>query len=232
MLQKLNIFALSLLLAACSQQPVIDAAMQRYEGSMPANFSGSWERDYARGDDVNAVLAGIYRRQIRTTPDPGYPGAGPRMTMSNGNSSRPDMSSILPLAQLAELITRPEVLTISQDRNRISIARKDDFAMLCEFYDGVAKNTATAYGTEICGWDGAQLVSNLILPDGLQVTHRFTISQDARYLRVVTTVSSKTSRTPFTLNRYYRKFKAPESSFNCIETLSMKRVCSTGELDL
>ena len=140
------------------------------------------------------------------------------------------MSSLLALARLAELITRPDVLTISQNQNEISIERKDDFAISCAFYNGVAKGTNNSYGTEICGWDGEQLVSNLVLPDGLQVTHRFTVSRDGEQLRVVTTLSSSSSRVPFTLRRFYSKFREPASEFNCIETLSMKRVCSTGEI--
>ena len=102
--------------------------------------------------------------------------------------------------------------------------------MLCAFYDGVAKAIENDNGTEICGWDGSQLVSNLVLQGGLQVTHRFTISTDGQQMRVVTTVSSTTSRIPFTLRRFYSKFERPTSGFNCIETFSMKRVCSTTEI--
>jgi len=94
----------------------------------------------------------------------------------------------------------------------------------------VATGIENDYGTEICGWDGNQLVSILLLPDGLHVTHRFTVARDGLQLRVVTTVSSSSSRVPFTLRRFYTKFERPRSNFNCIETLSMKRVCSTGEL--
>jgi len=142
-------------------------------------------------------------------------------------SSR-DVASIMALARLTELITRPDVLTISQSEYEISIEREDDFALLCVFYDGVAKDTLSDYGVEICGWDGEQLVSNLVLPDGLQVTHRFTVSEDGENLRVVTTVSSSTSRVPFTLRRFYTKFVRPPSVIDCIETFSMKRVCDTG----
>ncbi len=192
---------------------------------MPANFSGSWQRNYARDDEVNAVLRDAYNRLIRTSPEqrrPAGSGADP--------SASKQMDSLLALARLAELITRPDVLTISQTRHEISIARKDDFAMLCAFYDGVAKAIENDNGTEICGWDGRQLVSNLVLQGGLQVTHRFTISTDGQQIRVVTTVSSTTSRIPFTLRRFYSKFERPSSGFNCIETFSMKRVCSTTEI--
>jgi len=218
---------LFLVVAACSRQPVIDEDMMRIDGAMPVNLAGSWERDYARSDDVNAALRAAYYELSRTSPDRQFSG-NPGATQPSSK----DTSALMALARLAELITRPDVLTISQNEHEIHVARKDDFAMLCAFYDGVAKGTESRYGTEICGWDRDQLVSHLVLPDGLQVTHRFTISQEGDALRVVTTVSSSTSRVPFTLRRFYTKFKRPTPDYECIETLSMKRVCSTGELVL
>lgn len=214
-----------LLLAACSQQPVVSDEMARVNGRLPADFSGSWQRNYARDDEVNAVLRDAYNRLVRTLPDQRRPAIAGTTTPASKQ-----MDSLLALARLAELITRPDVLTISQTEHEISIARKDDFAMLCAFYDGVAKAVENDNGTEICGWDGRQLVSNLVLQGGLQVTHRFTISADGQQMRVVTTVSSTTSRLPFTLRRFYTKFERPTSSFNCIETFSMKRVCSTTDI--
>ena len=215
---------LCLLLAACSQQPVIIEEMQHFEGAMSADLSGSWERNYALDDEVNAALQVAYNKLSRTMPDERFPGSpGP------GAPSSRDASKLLALARLAEEITRPDVLTISQNEHEISVARKDDFSLQCAFYDGVATGIENDYGTEICGWDGNQLVSILLLPDGLHVTHRFTVARDGLQLRVVTTVSSSSSRVPFTLRRFYTKFERPRSNFNCIETLSMKRVCSTGE---
>ena len=127
-------------------------------------------------------------------------------------------------------ITKPEVLTIAQDDYEIRVARKDDFAMSCSFYDGVAQRTDSPYGTEVCSWDGKSLISHLVLPDSLLITNRFTMSSDGNYLRVITTASSGATKTPFTLHRFYTKFEAPPRPFNCIETLSMKRVCSTGDI--
>jgi len=219
---------LSLSIVACSQSPVVDDEMMHFEGAMPADLSGSWERNYALDDDVNGALRQAYNRLSRTVPDQRYPPGTPGVAAPSAK----DVSSLLALARLAELITRPDVLTISQNEHEIRVARKDDFAMLCAFYDGMAKGIESNFGTEICGWNGKQLVSNLVLPDGLQVTHYFTISADGEQLRVTTTVSSTTSRTPFTLRRYYKKFERPPAEFNCIETLSMKRVCSTGEIVL
>jgi len=216
-----------LLIAACSQQPALEIADGSFGGPIPVDFSGSWERDYSRGDDIDTTLRYMYRQMTRAMADPNTSRRGPPMP----SVSQRDVDSIVALARMAEMITRPDVLTISQDEYQIVVAREDDFSMTCEFYDGVAKSTASDYGTEVCGWSGLQLVSNLILPDGLLVTHRFAISPNGHNLHVRTTVSSSTSRNPFTVNRYYMKFDPPESKFNCIETLSMKRVCSTGEIN-
>jgi hypothetical protein len=220
-----RVFALCLFAVACSEQPVIEPGMMRINGPLPADFSGSWQRDYALDDDVNAVLRDAYNRLNRSASDQQYSRApsGPVV-------SQRDASSLLAIARLAELITRPDELTISQNEREIFVERKDDYAILCSFHGGVSKASSSQYGAEICGWDGNNLVSNLVLPDGLQVTHRFTISPNGRQLRVVTTVASSTSRLPFSLRRFYTKFTRPTSSFNCIETLSMKRVCSTGEI--
>ncbi len=229
MMRSSIIAVLCLVLTACAppRKPVIDEYMMRIDGEMPADLSGSWERDYSRGDDVNQVLRDIYYYLSRTSADRAYTTRpGPVQPSSR------DMASVRALARLAELITRPQVLTISQNDSEITVDRKDDFSLMCAFYDGVAKGTDSDYGTEICGWDGNQLVSHLVLPDGLQITHRFDVSQDREQLRVITTVSSATARVPFTLRRFYRRFERLPPDFNCIETLSMKRVCSTGEIEL
>lgn len=228
MLRNWTICLPCLLLVACAPaRPVIDEQMMTIDGEMPADLSGSWERDYSRGDDVNQVLRDIYYYLSRTSADRAY--------TARPGSVRPsskEFESISALARLAELITRPQVLSISQNDQEITVDRKDDFSLLCAFYDGVARGTESDYGTEICGWDGEQLVSHLVLPDGLQVTHRFTVSEDRQQLRIVTTVSSSSARVPVTLSRFYKKFERLPPDFNCVETLSMKRVCSTGEIVL
>jgi hypothetical protein len=70
------------------------------------------------------------------------------------------------------------------------------------------------------------------MPDGLRVMHRFHVSDNRRELRVITTVSSKTAPMPITMSHYYWRFEKPPRKLECIETLSMKRVCSTGKLEL
>ena len=218
----------ALWLAACSSAPVVNDDMRRVQAPRPANFSGSWERDYSRGEDINGALRAAWYHLARTIPDQSYGRGGP---VAQGPSPQ-DYASLMALARLAEAITRSDVLAIYQDEHEVRVEREDDFALLCSFFNGRAKPTESEFGMEICGWDGANLVSSMALPDSLQITHRFTVSADRSNLRVITTVASQHSRVPFTLERFYRRYERPTSNFNCIETLTMKRVCSTGELEL
>ena len=203
---------------ACTSQPTIEPGAQSFSGGMPIDLSGSWERDYSRSDDVQAALNSTLRRVYRPQPDSAYP------------APTQNLDKVVDLARFADLITRFDVMTIEQNEYEIKISRKDDFTMLCEFYDGNAKRTESEYGAEVCGWNGQQLFSYLLLPDDLMVSNRYTLSGDGDSLHVATTVTSGATRVPFTINRVYMKFIPPESDFNCIETLSMKRVCSTGEI--
>jgi hypothetical protein len=218
----------ALLLAACTASgPVLDTTNPSFIGEMPADFSGSWERDYSRGEDAQGALNTLFRQRQRLMQQQSqFPGS----PQSNAGMSQREGKALVALARLVEEITRPDVLTISQDDYEIRVARKDDFDLSCSFFEGVAQGTDSAYGTEVCSWDGNSLVSHLVLPGGLTVTHRFTMSPDRNYLRVITTAKSSGTRTPFTLHRFYIRFEAPPNAFNCIETLSMKRVCSTGEI--
>lgn len=221
MLRTPSLFLLCLLVTGCVQQSVRDNATRSYLGVMPVDLSGSWERDYSRGDDVNKALGRLFRQLNRSAHSQQFPNyAGPVTPYA-------DVSSILALARLAELVTRPTVLTISQSEGEIRVEREGDFAMVCEFYGGVSRGVVTDHGTEVCGWTGEQFVSRLLLPDGLVVSHRFTIAPDRENMHVATTVSSSSTRVPFTLHRFYTRFEPLDSEYNCIETLSRKRVCST-----
>ncbi len=209
-------------LAGCAhEEPLLIEDAKYFEGAMPANFSGSWARDYSRGDNINKVWQNAYYEVARKRGRRGPGGTIP---------SDRDMSMLRPLARLAELITRPDELTISQSEYEILIERRDDFALMCAFYGGVAKPTDSSFAKEICGWDGDQLISLTEFHDGLTVVHRFDVSDDNKQLRVITTVSSDTAPMPFTLEHYYWRFNKIAGKYECIETLSMKRVCSTGRL--
>lgn len=228
MLRSWIVLALSFLVAACSQQPTRDSAARSYEDTMPTDLGGFWERDYWRGDDVNRALDLWFRRLNRATPDQrfvGYPG----LDNTGAIFSSQYVNSILALARLADEITRLRYFSISQTENKITVEREDDFDISCEFYDGVAQGAATSYGAEICGWNDEQFISQLMLPDGLFISHRFTVAPDSQNLHVSTTASSSTTGLSFTLGRFYTKYQPSPSQFDCIDTLSRNRVCTMGE---
>lgn len=227
-LRSWSTLALCLLVGACTQQPTRNAAVRSNQSSMPANLSGLWGRDYFRGDDVNRALEQWFRRLGRTAPDL-RPAGLPELDNAGTISSTQDVNSILALARLADELTRPRYFTISQTEHQISVERENDFDISCEFYDGVAQGARTPYGEEICGWNGDQFISRLILPDGLLVSHRFTVAPEGDELHVATTVSSRNTGMSFTLSRFYKKYEPSDSLFSCIDTLSRNRVCSTEE---
>jgi len=212
-----------LAVTGCVNEPVIDDDMLRVEGPLPADFSGSWERDWTRGNDVDGAFTIAYQQLARTTPDR-------QLDPDTGRSmpSQRDVNELVAAARLVEMITRPDLLTISQTEHEIRIERKDDYSLQCNFYNGMSKPLESGYGTEICGWDGDNLVSNLVLADKLQVTYRFTVSADRKQMRVMTTVKSPSARVPVTITHFYSRFDRLPPDYNCIETLSMKRVCGAG----
>lgn len=220
------------LLAACgSPGPTLDTTKPSFVGDMPVDLSGSWERDYARSQDVQGALNAMFQDRQRQVYQQQQLNSMSRAGPSNAGLSQREINGMVALARLVEEISRPDVLSITQDDVQIRIAREDDFALSCTFYEGIAQGTDSPYGTEVCSWDGSDLISHLVLPDGLVISRRYTISGDGQNLREITTASSSATRTPLVLHRYYLKFEAPARAFNCIQTLSMKRVCSTGELE-
>ncbi len=210
---------------SCGQPPTISESMQRVEGPLPTDFSGSWQRSYARDDPMNRVLQQAWDELSRSSQDQYM-----RNDMGLPPPSSRDAEVLMALARLGEVITRFDSMTIVQDEREIRIAREDDFALQCMFYDGAARRIENPAGAELCGWSGDQLVSQLVLPDGLEIVNLFTMSDDGQELRITTTLRSSVSRVPVTIRRFYRRYEEPASEFHCIETLSMKRVCSTSEI--
>ena len=220
--------AVSLPLLACTQQPPREVTVRNNQSSMRTDLSGLWGRDYFRGDDVNRALEQWFRRLRRPAPNL-RPAGLPELDNAGVVSSPRDVNSILALARLADELTRPRYFTISQTENEISVEREDDFDISCQFSGGAAEGPGNAYGQEICGWSGDIFISRLYLPDGLLVSHRYTVHPEGEELHVATTVSLRTTGMSFTLNRFYNKYEQSSSMFNCVDTLSMNRVCTTEE---
>lgn len=195
------------MLAACAKAPVLDA-----EPRPDVDFSGHWELDYARSDQLRENIDSLRRlteREARNrAPGPlvgphGFPGQGLR----GGTAPVMTPAAIIGLGHLTELIARTTVLVIEHVPDRIRITRQASFPLLCWFQGGRAQEQDDEWGTEYCGWRGDELVFAVRLPEGLEVEHRLSRSGSPDRLRLVTTVQTNAIPRPFTLTRVYQPFE-------------------------
>ena len=218
---------LLLLAAACS------SSQTRLEGqgSATVDFSGSWELDYSQSDNIQAELDSMVRelrRQAeRRNRNAAMTSQGPGAAVVLGGSGENSGASIMGLARMAELITRSPLLEIEQDERNIKAKREESFALSCEFHAGQLHSVETPFGTEVCGWDGHQLVFRILLPDGLNIQHVLTLGPQGRRINIATTVVSDKVSYPFTLNRVFNRFVPGNRGYRCTQTLSRGRVCTT-----
>jgi hypothetical protein len=221
---------LSVLLCACSS-PAPKRAVLKGDNTQQVNFSGSWEMDYSQSDNTQEKLDSIVRdlnreaqrRAQQGNMGQGSYGGGVVINSSGGNSG----SSIMGLVRMADLITQSPLLEISQDMNKVRVKREADFDLSCEFYPGELNRVETPFGTEICGWNGHQLVFKLLLPDGLSIQHVMTMGAAGQKLNIATTVVSSQVSFPFLLNRVYNRFVPGKSGYKCEVTLTRGTVCTT-----
>jgi len=193
------------------------------------DFSGAWERNYVRSDDIQRKLQSLVReirrdaeRRARSGMQQNRPSA-----VATENMARDSISSMVALAQMADLVTRSLVLEIEQDRASIRIGREDTFALRCNFHGGAAVSEENPLGRELCGWDQHQLVFHLYLPEGLNIQHRLTLGPAGRKLNIATTVVSRQVSQPFTVNRVFSRFEAGSQGIRCEETITRGKVCTT-----
>ena len=195
------------------------------------NFSGFWELDYSQSDNIQAKLDSLVRdlrkqSAQRVSAAGGYqqPTAGVIIGGPGGTNSG---TSIIGLAQMADLVTQSQLLEIEQDTHDIKVKREEDYALTCEFFPGQYHTVDTPLGKEICGWDGHQLIFKTILPEGLTIQQVLTMGADRRRLNIATTVISDRVTSPFTVNRVYNRYQPTDSGYSCKMTISRGRVCTT-----
>ncbi|MEQ9463079.1 MAG: hypothetical protein RJQ10_05430 [Haliea sp.] len=218
---------LLLLLAACSSQEQRQPTANR----VGVDFSGSWSLDYGQSDNIQVRLNGLVRELQRQAERRAQAGGGelrgPGAALMVGNAGTDSGASIVGLAQMADLVTRSQLLEVEQDPSQIRVRREGDFALDCDFHDGRPTVVETPLGSEFCGWDGHQLLFVLSLPEGLAIRHRLTLGPDGQMLNIATTVSSDRVSSPFTLNRVYRRMDPEAHGFSCEQTLTRGKVCTT-----
>jgi hypothetical protein len=203
------------------------------------DFSGSWEKDFGRSDNWEDELTRTLRiRQESAARQQSSPGsarirATPPISVGNINlpRSRGRGASIVDLARLAEYISRQSTINIVQTRDEIRIERSGEAALVCGVEYDLQRTFSSQHGVEVCGWEGQQLVFQIMLPDDLIIMHRFTVSSNQQVLNLLTSVYSKGGE-PFNLRQAFNKYQAPRDEFNCIQTLSRGQVCNQSGADL
>jgi hypothetical protein len=192
-----------------------------------ADFSGSWEMNYARSERAGDIMEALYTAQVREAQKRNRsPYRNREPAIAIGGSGGGSLASLVPLARFAEYITTSTIVEITQTDKGIQISRDKDFTLGCDFLQTTIDVEANPLGSEICGLDGRDLVLRLALPDKLDVLHRLTISPDGNELRIATTVSSGGLSRQFTINKFFYRFDAPPESFQCQFTLTRGNVCS------
>jgi hypothetical protein len=222
----LALVAVTLTLSACGTEPELPAGAGRTNGSV--DFSGDWEVDYSQSDNIRDR----YDMMIRELQRQAERRARGGVAQSNGSASLGAVGSgesLYALARMAELITDVQLLDIEQDEIEVSVKREGSFALQCEFHAGQLHRVETPLGSELCGWDGHQLVFHVALPEGLRIIHRFTLGPEGQRLNIATTVRSQQVSYPFTINRVFNRYDPESSGIRCKQTLSRGRVCTTEE---
>ncbi len=197
-------------------------AQQRLADTPVADFSGHWEVDYARSDSVQTQLNSTFsdiQRQARRQRDAAEKG------VTYQGLPLGDVDTILALAKMAELVTASDLLVVHQDIAFVRIDRENSFALVCDIREG--QTSGTQLGQETCWWDGQQLHFSIDLPEGLSIRHRFIRSADGALLAQRTRLSTRGRQRDFEVSRIFSRFEPGNRGYQCINTLSRGRVCST-----
>ena len=194
----------------------------RRTGPLRPDFSGSWEKDFARSDRREEEVQRTIDQLNREAQMQQRRSDGSAIGMSN---PRRGAGNVIANARLAELISRQTTMRITQTADEVRIERQGDAALVCSTANNVEDTFSSAHGTEYCGWDRLQLVFEIELSAGVLITHRFSVDTDGQTLSMLTTVADRNS-VPFNLIQFYNKYDAPEDNYDCVQTLSRGLVCS------
>ena len=169
-------------------------------------FDGHWEIDFSRSESPGDKLRYLYevtlsghRRRLAQS-DPRF-GDSPMMAMA-------DLQGLINLGRLAEQITRTSVLEIISNEATMEIHRDDNFTLRCESLQ--PETGMVNLGFARCEWHEEQLIVKQLLPGGIGIEHRLTLSPAGRELNVATTILGQGVSQPFTVNRVYVPFEPGE----------------------
>lgn len=213
-------------LTGCASQPETVDAIEEIRIIKRPDFSGSWEMDFRLSDQAEGKIRWQYlearaaEQRARESEDSRHRGA----TLDHLGTGSLSQGTVA-LGRFAEDISRAAVLSIRQNQDRITIERKDDYALTCEF--SLAPEADSPFGQERCVWYGDQLIFDLKLPEGLNVQH--TLSKGVDRLNLSTSVYY--DRIPFTLNRIYTPFVPGDQQYDCEFKVATLKTCTLGAPD-
>ena len=187
-------------------------------------FDGHWEIDFSRRESPGDKLRYLYevtlsghRRRLAQS-DPRF-GDSPMMAMA-------DLQGLINLGRLAEQITRTSVLEVVSSEASLEIHRDDNFTLRCESLQ--PESGMTNLGFARCEWREEQLIVKQLLPGGIGIEHRLTLSPAGRELNVATSILGQGVSQAFTINRVYVPFEPGEDRFQCEYVVGKGKVCSLG----
>lgn len=216
--------AIALIACGSTQAP-----LPRVQTAAAVDFSGAWEVDYSQSDNIrdsfDVLLRELQRQAQRQSQGMKQGGGSLSVNASSG-------SSLYALARMAEIVTEPQLLDITQSVTDVTVKREGSFSLECEFHPGQLDTRDSALGREICGWDDHQLLFQLYLPDGLAIFHRMTLDPGGERLHIATTLRSDQVSWPFVVDRVYRRYDPNTGGIRCKQTLSKGKVCTTEKAPL
>lgn len=216
---RLAALAAALVLAGCASEPPVKPALS----ASPVDMSGNWELDYGRSDNLQAQFNAMMRTQRARAARASADNNRNRGGTVTGSSAE----TLMGMAQMADLITESQLLEIEQDRVAIRVEREGTFSLSCDFGPDAPRENDYGVGSERCFWDGEQLVFLIRLPEGLDIVHRLSVSARRDTLSILTALESRGVSEPFFVRRIYRRYEPGSSGYNCSETLTRGRVCTT-----
>jgi hypothetical protein len=213
-------------MSACSNAPT--SVIPTVQGRA-VNLAGAWEVDFKRTENAQEKLLFLYevaRSQISQGQRQRDNAQENLINRQQVQQAIDDLNGLIKLGTLADSMNQSTVLRIEQGSEHIVIKREDDFALTCELD---ADAPSLAYGQEWCGFDkNGQLIFISRLPEGLDIVHRFMLSNNGERLSVATTVKTPALSDAYTINRVYMPFEEGNSLYNCEFTLEKKKTCSLG----
>ena len=187
------------------------------------DFSGSWEKDFARSDIWEQELRRIIFQLNQDAQLQQRRADGSPIAVTN---SRRRIDQLVVNARLAEMISRQPGMDILQTDGEVRIERDGDAPLICSLAVDFEQTFTSVHGDESCGWDRGQLLFEINLSEGLTIQHRFSVDPGREQMRLQTTVNSRNA-VPFRLVSFFNRYDPRSGGFECVQTLTQGRVCST-----